>query len=366
MTDNPLVSIIITNYNYGRFLQNAIESARNQTYPFVEVIVVDDGSTDNSREIIYSYGDGIVSLFKDNAGQASAFNAGFARSAGEIVIFLDSDDFLLLTTIARVVEVFRRQSGIGKVQYPLTVTDASGEPIGEIIPPRPMPSGDLCHHVLKYYTYTYPPTSGNAFASKVLRRCFPIPEEYYRISADMYLADLSVLLGPVVSLNEVGGFYRKHGTNQLYSITDKDFRRREDVRLLRELIQRWQIGYEYQQNLAQELGMIKTRGELFYTWDLLNPRMSSLKLDPDNHFFRHDTLIRIACRGIMTAFTEPVDYFYQRVLRGIWFIGMLLLPRKYASALVANLHNRMKHRKLDRLLARLRRKKPLRVWENHL
>ena len=90
---NPLVSVIIGNYNYGRFISEAIESALNQTYKNFELIVVDDGSTDNSREIIESYGDKLTAIFQENGGQGRAFNAGFAVSKGEIICFLDSDDY---------------------------------------------------------------------------------------------------------------------------------------------------------------------------------------------------------------------------------------------------------------------------------
>src|SRR5262245_61685550 len=98
MAKEPLVSIIINNYNYGRFLEEAINSALDQTYRKTEVIVVDDGSTDNSRQVIADHNDQIITVLKDNGGQASAFNAGFIRSHGEIIIFLDSDDILLPQT----------------------------------------------------------------------------------------------------------------------------------------------------------------------------------------------------------------------------------------------------------------------------
>ena len=86
----PLVSIVIDNFNYGRFLGAAIDSALAQTYPHVELIVVDDGSTDDSREVISSYGDRVSAVFKPNGGHASAFNAGFRASHGCIVMFLDA------------------------------------------------------------------------------------------------------------------------------------------------------------------------------------------------------------------------------------------------------------------------------------
>ena len=84
---SPLVSINVNNYNYARFLNQAIDSALNQTYPNIEVVVVDDGSQDSSQEIIGSYGNQIVPVLKENGGQASAFNEGFRVSQGEIVMF---------------------------------------------------------------------------------------------------------------------------------------------------------------------------------------------------------------------------------------------------------------------------------------
>src|SRR5262245_56700835 len=88
----PLVSILINNYNYGRFLAAAVDIALSQRYPSTEVIVVDDGSTDDSRAIMASYGTRIRPVLKENGGQTSAFNAGVAASRGDILCFLDADD----------------------------------------------------------------------------------------------------------------------------------------------------------------------------------------------------------------------------------------------------------------------------------
>ena len=73
------LTVLINNHNYARYLREATDSALEQTYPRTEVVVVDDGSTDESTEVIRSYGDRIVPVFKSNGGQASAFNAGFAH-----------------------------------------------------------------------------------------------------------------------------------------------------------------------------------------------------------------------------------------------------------------------------------------------
>src|SRR5260370_40785973 len=88
----PLVSIVVNNFNYGRFIGAAIDSALAQSYTRVEIIVVDDGSTDNSRDVISGYGDKVCAVFKQNGGQASAVNAGFRASHGSVGIFLDPDD----------------------------------------------------------------------------------------------------------------------------------------------------------------------------------------------------------------------------------------------------------------------------------
>ncbi|HLL41796.1 MAG TPA: glycosyltransferase family 2 protein, partial [Segetibacter sp.] len=85
MSDKLLASIIIDNYNYGHFIREAINSALQQSYQNIEVIVVDDGSTDNSREIIRSYGEKIIPVLKNNGGQASAFNAGYYKSTGDVI-----------------------------------------------------------------------------------------------------------------------------------------------------------------------------------------------------------------------------------------------------------------------------------------
>src|SRR5215468_3422546 len=107
MAGSPFVSIVVTSYNYGRYLRAAIDSALGQTYPAVEVIVVDDGSSDDSRDVISEYGDRVRVILKDNGGQASAFNAGFRACDGDIIVYLDSDDVLLPGAVASAVRHFK-------------------------------------------------------------------------------------------------------------------------------------------------------------------------------------------------------------------------------------------------------------------
>lgn len=89
---SPLISVVIANYNYGRYLAETIESVLAQTYPHVEIIFIDDGSTDNSLEIAQQYP--ITVLVQENQGVSAARNNAAQYARGEYILFLDSDDLL--------------------------------------------------------------------------------------------------------------------------------------------------------------------------------------------------------------------------------------------------------------------------------
>jgi glycosyltransferase involved in cell wall biosynthesis len=214
----PLVSILINNYNYAEYLGGAIESALAQTYTNLEVIVVDDGSTDASREIIQRFGGRIVTVFKSNGGQASAFNAGFAGARGDIICFLDSDDLFLPTKVEQVVhalEVRPREWCFHHLQW----TDKDLNPIE--MPPNPYTSGDR-DQVSDVLGFTPPATSGLAFTRRVLEQILPLPE-MIRItstgamianpSSDNYLKFASLSLAPGFYLQDQLALQRIHGAN---------------------------------------------------------------------------------------------------------------------------------------------------------
>ena len=220
MSDSQKVSVIINNYNYGRFLNEAIDSALNQTYPNIEVIVVDDGSTDNSRDIIAEYGNRIIPVLKENGGQASAFNAGFNVSHGDVVIFLDSDDMLLSTAVETAVSCFQSEDII-KVHWLLWEVDVFGRKTGKTVPNHEMPEGNVIDIVLQRgpESFVTPPTSGNAWARIFLEKVLPISEEEYKICADSYLFVLALIFGSVKRVQEPQGYYRVHGQNNYWGKT---------------------------------------------------------------------------------------------------------------------------------------------------
>jgi glycosyltransferase involved in cell wall biosynthesis len=215
-------SIIVNNFNYARFLREAIDSALGQSLADSEVIVVDDGSTDGSREIIETYGRAIVPVFKANGGQTSALNAGFAASSGEIVCFLDADDTLEPQAMAEAAAAVA--DGVtSKVHWPLWITDSGGRRSGDQIP-EDLPSGDLLRGILEhgFYGVKHPPTSGNAFVRRFLAEVFPLPEfekltGFASASADAYMSLMAPLYGRVAKLDAPRGSYRQHGGNDYIS-----------------------------------------------------------------------------------------------------------------------------------------------------
>ncbi|MBV6496243.1 MAG: putative glycosyltransferase EpsE [Pyrinomonadaceae bacterium] len=123
---NDLISVIIPNYNYARYLPEAIESVLAQTHKNVEVIVVDDGSTDDSKEVLASFGDRIRTIFQQNQGVSAARNRGVAESNGDFLAFLDADDAFLPSKLEKQLELFRADEEIGLVHVGMVNVDPNG------------------------------------------------------------------------------------------------------------------------------------------------------------------------------------------------------------------------------------------------
>lgn len=211
-----LVSVVINNHNYGQYLGLAVDSALRQTHPRIEVIVVDDGSTDGSRAVVASYGDRVRAVLKDNGGQISAVQAGLELARGDAVLVLDSDDVLLADTAEKCVAAFSRDERCVRVQFRLRVVAHDGTPTGVLEPPAhwPLKTGDLVPYVSRHRTFRSPPLSGNAWSRRALLALSPAPTEVFdRMHVDRWWSELTALLGTVAALPEPGGEYRVHGGN---------------------------------------------------------------------------------------------------------------------------------------------------------
>ena len=110
--DKLSVSVLIDSYNYGHYIEETIESVFSQTYPQekIEIIVVDDGSSDDTSQRLEKYKDRIKFIEKENGGQASAFNTAFQHSIGDIVFLLDSDDIFYPDKIQEVCDTYEKHN----------------------------------------------------------------------------------------------------------------------------------------------------------------------------------------------------------------------------------------------------------------
>lgn len=221
----PLVSILINNYNYGNFLAEAIESALTQTYPNVEVIVVDDGSTDNSHEVLAEYRDRIQAVLKPNGGQASAFNAGLEASRGDFLCFLDADDLFQPNKAAAIAQIFTNHPEAEWCFHPLrfqgdnlasaTAVPQAGQ-AGIYDLREPMSRGKL----RGYLPIPGTATSGMTFRRSLLSRILPMPEEI-NITSDDYIKYIALGIAPgYITLEELA-IQRIHGNNAYTFRADK-------------------------------------------------------------------------------------------------------------------------------------------------
>ena len=348
-----VVDIVINNHNYGAFLEDAIESACGQTHERVNVLAVDDGSTDDSRQILARYGERIGLIMQENGGQAAALNAGMERCKGDVVIFLDADDVLQPEAAARVAAAFADDEGVSKVQFRMETIDAEGRPTGAVKPAAhlTMPSGDLREAELAYpYDLVWMATSANAFRSEALRRILPIPEREYPVTgADWYLVHLTALLGRVVSLDSVGAGYRVHGANS-YELDARSL----DLEHLRQAIGFAASTSRELLRLADELGMARPERILSIA-DLAN-RMASLKLEPSRHPLPGDRPLGLLADAVRAARRREGVSPAMKAAFVAWFAAMAAAPRGLARRLAELFMFPERRRALNGLLGRLQRR----------
>jgi glycosyltransferase involved in cell wall biosynthesis len=216
LTERPLVSVVVSNHNYGRYVGAAIQSVLAQTYTHFEMVICDDGSTDDSCEVIESWcrKDARVRLIRqDNKGQGSAMNTAFSMAKGEVIALLDSDDLAHEQRLELVVRAFQQYPEIGMVTHALRILDQQGRHCGRD-PEEPLDEGWLAPALLRGPEPVFPPTSGLALRMEVAKRVYPMP--WPRVSfADWNWAvrEGAAFLAPVGAIDDTLGSYRLHGSN---------------------------------------------------------------------------------------------------------------------------------------------------------
>lgn len=126
----PLVSIITPSFNHGRFIRDTIESVLSQDYPHIEYFVIDGDSTDDTSDIVRSYGDRLTFVCEPDRGQSDAINKGMRIARGEIVYWINSDDIVMPGAVSRAVEEFERDPDLGFVYGEGVLLNEDGSPKG--------------------------------------------------------------------------------------------------------------------------------------------------------------------------------------------------------------------------------------------
>jgi hypothetical protein len=219
----PLVSVVVDTFNHEAFIGEAITSILQQEYQLsaVEVVVVDDGSQDGTAKQLSAFTDRVRIVRKENGGQASALNLGVTLATGEIIAFLDGDDWWHPRKLQTVVSYLLRNPAVGMVGHGIVEVAPDGSR-------RVLLPGELIRFDLKSESgpatfkrvACFLGTSRLTCRRSVLERLLPIPEVLV-IEADEYLFTLGGAIAEVAVLDEPLCYYRLHGNN-LYQFSDFD------------------------------------------------------------------------------------------------------------------------------------------------
>jgi glycosyltransferase involved in cell wall biosynthesis len=226
----PFVSVLIDTFNHERFIEQAVSSALLQDYPADrrEIIVVDDGSTDRTPSVLSQFAPHLRILRKPNGGQASAFNHAIPHCRGEIVAFLDGDDWWMPGKLTAVVDAFSSNPSIGLVGHGITEVLADGTQRSEVVHESHLLRIDSVAGARTFrLRKSFLGTSRMAFRSDLLRRIGPVPESLV-FEADEFLFTLGALFSTVYILRDPLTMYRLHGQNlfQISSHSDEALRRK--------------------------------------------------------------------------------------------------------------------------------------------
>ncbi len=215
------LSVIINNYNYGQYIEECIQSVLNQSRSADEIIIVDDGSTDNSVEIIRKFEGQVRLLTQPNGGQLSAIVTGVEAATGDFLLFLDSDDLWNPDHLETVEKVFNEYPSVDCLFTKLQLFGNDEGP--HVLNIRKFPNRLKCSRFAAYYSNFFlgRPTSACVFKSevvkKVIQACKGL-EDDFRICADRILINGTSLIGAEkMFIDDCTVLYRTHGENGYYA-----------------------------------------------------------------------------------------------------------------------------------------------------
>jgi hypothetical protein len=211
----PFVSVLIDTYNHERFIEKAIVSVLEQDFPAAEreILVVDDGSTDGTPEIIRRFESQLRVLRKVNGGQASAFNAGIPKCKGEIIAFLDGDDWWAPEKLKRITQVLNCELSVGLLGHGIHEAFSDGK-IRTSVPEKSerLQLNSLAAARVFRLRKCYLGTSRMILRTELARRILPVPEALV-FEADEYIFTLGALMSELIILEDALTYYGIHGGN---------------------------------------------------------------------------------------------------------------------------------------------------------
>lgn len=322
------VSIVVLNYNYARFVGDAVQSALGQGWPDCEVVVVDNGSTDESPAVIARYADRVRIVRQSvNIGQGQGYNLGFEASRGDWILWLDADDLLDADAVSTCMALVRPDTS--KVQFPLRLVDADARPIGGTVPYL-RHEGDVRPIVRRFGHYAGPPASGNLYRRSAVAACFPVPTTDWPICTDTVPFLAAALKGRVVDAGRALGAYRLHGASAAVPGYTGNF----TTSMAREVRLNTQARDRTLALVAERTGE-RVAGPFLTIPAHVRHRIISWRLAPQDHPFPLDDAAGLSRMMRESLAACPGYTAVERVLMRAWTFGVLHLPLPLARRMAA-------------------------------
>ncbi len=219
LAPGALVSVLTPSYNHARFVGSAIESVLLQTYANLELIICDDGSTDESCEVIRGYVERDVRvrlITQTNRGAAAALNTAYQHARGEVLCLLDSDDRFAPDKLRCVTECLRAENA-GLLHHAMISTDSEGKALFTLAGFGSLERGWLASKLQRRGgRWLTQASSALCLRRECAAYIFPIPEQLGSFGYDAFIQTLAPLLAPVAAIDAPLSYYRIHPANQLH------------------------------------------------------------------------------------------------------------------------------------------------------
>jgi hypothetical protein len=317
----PFVTALIDTYNHEPFIEKAVDSVLQQDFPATEteILVVDDGSTDRTQELLRKFAPRVRLLHKANGGQGSAFNVAIPEAHGEIIAFLDGDDWWAPRKLTSVLEVFSNDTAVGLVGHAVTQVYPDGtertETPRDISRFRIASAKDARTFRMRK---TFLGTSRMAYRREVLRQIGPVPEAL-TFEADEYLFTLAAFFADVVVLKEPHSFYRLHEGNlfQLTNGGDESVRRKQQVlerlaRALEEKLRELRIGTDIAEPIIEcvqaEAELLRLMVDDGFPWETVRAELKIMRVLYSDASFAQRLF---TCARLLPAAFMPAASYYR-------------------------------------------------------